>query len=181
MTRPLIHTVCGSLRSESIHSDLLDAAEAHAADLGADTHRDGSPSTLPHYDPDLDDDRSPGRSVRERVAASSGVLLACPAYNGTVTGAMKDWIDWISRPFGQSALQGVRLAIITASPGSKGGVQAATYLERITQSLGAALVAEPLTIPNVTAALDDDGRPDEPTTEAIRQLVESLLRPPPAS
>ncbi len=179
MSGPTIVTVCGSLRRASIHAALLRSAEAHLEQLGATVERDDGIRTIPHYDQDLDDPPPPeiaGR--RELVAASDGVLLACPAYNGSVTGAMKDWIDWVSRPFGRSVLRGVPLAVITASPGSKGGVQAATYLERITQSLGARLVAEPLTIANVGAALDTDGRPDASTSAAIRRLVESLLAPP---
>jgi chromate reductase len=180
VTEPTIITVCGSLRRASIHAALLRSAEEHLERLGARVERDDGIRTIPHYDQDLDDPPPPEIARRrERIGVSSGVLLACPAYNGSVTGAMKDWIDWVSRPFGRSVLQGVPLAVITASPGSKGGVQAATYLERITKSLGARLVADPLTIANVGSALDGDGNPDEPTDAAIRRLVESLLAPPP--
>ena len=175
-----IITVCGSLRRASVHAVLLRAAEDHLVHLGAAPHRDDGVRTIPHYDQDVDDPPPPEiAELRTRVAGADGVLLACPAYNGTVTGAMKDWIDWISRPFGHSALRGVPLAIITASPGSKGGVQAATYLERITQSLGATLVAEPLTIPNIGAALADDGGLDDVTEAAIRHLAEALVTAPP--
>jgi chromate reductase len=185
MSRPLIHTVCGSLRASSVHGALLDVAERYAHDAGADVHRETSLRSLPLYDPDIDRDTdeelSPGAAVRRRVASSDAVLLACPAYNGSVTGAMKNWVDWISRPFGPSVLQGRPLAIVTASPGSKGGVQAATYLERITRSLGAQLVAPPLTIANVATVLHADGRLDEPTRSAIHELVDALLAPPPAT
>jgi len=171
-----ILTVCGSLRRASIHATLLATAEEQFVELGARPERDDGIRSIPHYDEDLDDPAPPEiADLRNRVTQAGGLLIACPTYNGTVTGAMKDWIDWVSRPFGRSALRGVPLAIMTASPGSKGGVQAATYLERITQSLGATLVAEPLTIAGVGAALDADGRPDVATTAAIRQLAEALL------
>lgn len=45
------------------------------------------------------------------------MLCASPAYNGAITGASKDWVDWMSRPFGHSALGGKHVGIITASIG----------------------------------------------------------------
>ena len=111
-------TVCGSLRSGSFNAALLRVAEAELVRLGGTFDRYDEIREIPPYDEDLDTDPPPLISeLRAAVAASDGVLSASPAYNGAITGALKDWVDWMSRPFGHCALGGKHVGINTASIG----------------------------------------------------------------
>ena len=59
---------------------------------------------LPLYSPDYDDDYPPqGRAIKEAVEASDGILFVSPEYNRSIPGALKNAIDWASRPWGTNS------------------------------------------------------------------------------
>ena len=55
---------------------------------------------------------------------ADAILVVTPEYNGSIPGALKNAIDWLSRPYGQNALAAKPLAVIGASMGQYGGVWA---------------------------------------------------------
>jgi NAD(P)H-dependent FMN reductase len=62
--------------------------------------------------------------LRAEVQSANALLLVTPEYNGTMSGALKNAIDWISRPFGAGAITGKPVAVIGTSHGRYGGVWA---------------------------------------------------------
>lgn len=62
--------------------------------------------------------------LRAEVEAADALLLVTPEYNGTMSAALKNAIDWISRPFGVGVISGKPVAVIAASHGQYGGVWA---------------------------------------------------------
>ena len=76
---------------------------------------------LPLYSPDFDDDY-PAEAValKEAISASDAVLFVTPEYNRSIPGALKNAIDWASRPWGQNAFDHMPAAVIGASPGPIG-------------------------------------------------------------
>ena len=62
--------------------------------------------------------------MRAEVQSADALLLVTPEYNGTMSGALKNAIDWISRPFGVGVISGKPVAVIGASHGQYGGVWA---------------------------------------------------------
>jgi NAD(P)H-dependent FMN reductase len=58
------------------------------------------------------------------VGSADALLLVTPEYNGTMSAALKNAIDWISRPFGAGAISGKPVAVIGTSHGQYGGVWA---------------------------------------------------------
>src|ERR1035438_4313082 len=117
MDKPItVLGICGSLRKLSVNRGLLRAArqlmpEGVALDvfdlLG-----------IPPYN--QDDEAQPPVIVTEfkaRIRAADAILFATPEYNYSIPGALKNAIDWASRPYGDNAWAGKPAAIMGASPG----------------------------------------------------------------
>ena len=115
---PHFFTICGSLRSGSYNGALLRTAEAEIVRLGATFDRFEGVRTIAHFDQDHEDP-FPDEilAVRDAVTRADGIIIATPAYNGALPGALKDWLDWMSRPLGKSVVTGKPLAILTSSIG----------------------------------------------------------------
>ncbi|WP_120522743.1 NADPH-dependent FMN reductase [Arthrobacter celericrescens] len=76
---------------------------------------------LPLYSPDYDADFPPaGRAFKDAVATSDGILFVSPEYNRSIPGALKNAIDWGSRPWGTNSFARKPTGIIGTSPGSIG-------------------------------------------------------------
>ena len=175
---PTLHflTVCGSLRSESYNGALLRTAEAELTRLGASFERHSAISDIPHFNQDLEaEPPAVVVEMREKVLAANGVLFATPAYNGSITGVLKDWIDWVSRPIGESVLARKHVGIVTASIGPNGGSQAAEYLERITRAFKANVVAPVLSVPSVQTTLNEGAVPNKAVTALVNEVAQALV------
>jgi chromate reductase, NAD(P)H dehydrogenase (quinone) len=87
---------------------------------------------LPLYSYDHDSDYPPpARALKEAIAAVDAVLFVTPEYNRSVPGALKNAIDWASRPYGQNSLTRKPSAIIGTSPGKIGTAVAQQHLRSI--------------------------------------------------
>ena len=109
----------GSLSSKSINRILSKALIRLAAD---DLEFTEIPiSNLPLYSPDYDDNYPPeATALKEAIAASDAVLFVTPEYNRSIPGALKNAIDWASRPWGQNSFDHIPAAVIGASAGAIG-------------------------------------------------------------
>ncbi len=76
---------------------------------------------LPLYNRDYDDDYPPaGRALKEAIESVDAVLFVTPEYNRGIPGALKNAIDWASRPWGANSLSRKPSGVIGASPGKIG-------------------------------------------------------------
>ena len=76
---------------------------------------------LPLYSSDYDADFPPaGRALKAAIEASDGILFVSPEYNRSIPGALKNAIDWGSRPWGTNSFARKPTGIIGASPGGIG-------------------------------------------------------------
>ncbi|WP_019136735.1 NADPH-dependent FMN reductase [Cellulomonas massiliensis] len=109
----------GSLSSTSINRVLSRALIALAPD---DLEFVEIPiGNLPLYSPDYDADYPPeARALKETIARVDAVLFVSPEYNRSIPGALKNAIDWASRPWGQNSFDHVPAAVIGASIGAIG-------------------------------------------------------------
>jgi NAD(P)H-dependent FMN reductase len=120
-----ILALVGSLRAASINRQLAELAAEAAPEGVAVTVFDGL-GDLPFYNEDIDNENVPTSVVALRKAAgeADAALVVTPEYNGSIPGVLKNAIDWLSRPFGNSALKGKPAAVIGGSFGQYGGVWA---------------------------------------------------------
>jgi chromate reductase len=76
---------------------------------------------LPLYSPDHDGDYPPeARALKDALAAADAVLFVTPEYNRSIPGALKNAIDWASRPWGQNSFDHMPAGVIGASIGQIG-------------------------------------------------------------
>ena len=109
----------GSLSSTSINRTLSKALLKLAPDDLEFTEipiRD-----LPLYSQDYDADfPEPARALKQAIEASDAILFISPEYNRSIPGALKNAIDWGSRPWGSNSFAMKPTGIIGASPGGIG-------------------------------------------------------------
>lgn len=171
-----IASILGSLRQNSYHRVIADSL-TDLAPQGVHIHSTGR-IDFPLYDGDAEAVGIPATVVElgDAIAAADALLIVTPEYNASIPGVLKNAIDWISR-LKSRPLQGKPVAIISGSPGARGGANAQEHLRTVLSLLRARILDQPrVTI----AALNDkvdvaNGQiTDEPTREAIRAQVAAL-------
>jgi chromate reductase len=76
---------------------------------------------LPLYSQDYDTDFPPqARALKQAISSSDAVLFVTPEYNRSIPGALKNAIDWASRPWGQNSFDHIPAGVIGASIGAIG-------------------------------------------------------------
>jgi chromate reductase len=119
MTTYKIGYFVGSLSSTSINRELSKVLIRLAPD---DLEFTEIPiGNLPLYSPDFDADYPPqALALKDAVQRSNAVLFITPEYNRSIPGALKNAIDWASRPWGQNAFDHIPAGVIGASIGKIG-------------------------------------------------------------
>lgn len=117
--------ISGSLRKKSFNTALLRAAVEWMPE--GSTLEIASIADIPLYNGDVEAVSGIPPAVarlKDRLAASDGLLLATPEYNNSIPGVLKNAIDWLSRPADDIArvFGGCPVAIMGASPGGFGTI-----------------------------------------------------------
>ncbi|MFZ3471321.1 NADPH-dependent FMN reductase [Streptomyces sp. 4.24] len=167
--------VSGSTRRDSVNTAVL-ATVRHILEGLPGAHEAVSLSVaeLPFYESSLEqaDGSAAVRGAKELVAGADALFISTPSYNGEMPGALKNALDWLSRPGGQSPLSGKVTAVTSASPGARGGLDAQPGLVGVLRRCGAQLVEhEPVAVGGTGALAAEDGRFTDP--ELVARL-ESL-------
>ena len=120
-----ILAISGSLRTGSYNTALLRALREEAPE-GVDVDLWQGLKVVPPYD--QDDDVVPGpeavEAFRELVRESDAVVFSTPEYNSSIPGALKNALDWGSRPVATNVFRNKPVAVMSASAGAFGGVWA---------------------------------------------------------
>jgi chromate reductase len=169
--------ISGSLRRGSHNRKLLRAA-GKALPPGVELVEWDGLATLPAFDEDLEPD--PPAAVKEFLAAVEGadaLLIATPEYNASLPGALKNAIDWASRPFPDNVLRDKPAAVIGASTGLFGAVWAQAEVRKTLKASGADVLEDELPVGLADGAFTDDGTLADPELAArMRDLVGDLVR-----
>jgi chromate reductase len=120
----------GSLSSTSINRELSQALIRLAPE---DLEFNEIPIRhLPLYSPDYDANYPPEAvALKEAIHQVQAVLFVTPEYNRSIPGALKNAIDWASRPWGQNAFDHIPAAVIGASIGQIGTALAQQSLRAV--------------------------------------------------
>jgi chromate reductase len=115
---------------------------------------------------------------KRQILAADAILFATPEYNYSVSGVLKNAIDWASRPYGESAWTGKPAALMGASTDSLGTARAQYHLRQILVTLDMPMVNQPeVMIGNASQRFDPDGRlTDEPIRQYIQELLGALVQ-----
>jgi chromate reductase, NAD(P)H dehydrogenase (quinone) len=170
--------ISGSLRRDSHNSTLLRAAGEVVKEYGAEFEIFEGLKAIPPYDEDDDVGRGPDAAARFRdaIAGADALLFATPEYNSSIPGALKNAVDWASRPLETSPLRNKPVAVIGASTGMFGAVWAQAELRRVLGATGARVSEVELAVGHAHEHLDPTGHLDDPAQqEALRDSVGVLL------
>lgn len=165
--------ISGSLRRGSYNHALLRAA-AERLPAGAEWSEFERLREIPPYDSDLEELETPAAvaELREAMREADAVLVATPEYNHSIPGALKNALDWASRPAGQSALTGKPAAVIGASTGMFGAVWAQAETRKVLSALGGRVVEAELPVARAAERYEDGQLNLSP--EQSQQLEEIL-------
>jgi len=177
--KPRILAFSGSLREGSYNQQIVNIAADGARKAGADVtvlHLRELP--LPVYDADLETESGlpeNARTIKELMKAHQGFLIASPENNSTLSAALKNAIDWASRPDGDETplecFKDKTAVIMAASPGALGGLRGLVHLRAILTSIGVLVLPDQKAIPKVHDGLDGNGA----LTDAAQQAaIENL-------
>jgi chromate reductase, NAD(P)H dehydrogenase (quinone) len=167
----------GSLRRDSHNRALLRAATAMLPP-GAELVEWDRIAELPAYDEDLDAAPGPDpvRALRAAIADADAVLIATPEYNASMPGALKNALDWASRPHATNPLRGKPTAVIGASTGLFGAVWAQAEARKVLKTIGADVLERELPVGQADAAWAPDGTLRDPQLRtALGELVDELI------
>lgn len=170
--------IAGSLRQGSYNRLLLrSAAEMLPAHV---TYEEIEIDDLPLYNPDLDGPSAPPavERLRAQVRAADGLLFAVPEYNYSLTAALKNALDWASRPSASSGLGGKPAAIMGASQGAFGTVRAQLHFRQVAVYTDLRVVNKPEVLVRAPEEkFSADGRlVDAATRDLVLSLVSELVR-----
>jgi chromate reductase len=166
----------GSLRRDSHNRALLRVA-ARELPAGAQLTEWDRLAELPAYDEDLDAAHAPEpvRALREAIAAADALLIATPEYNASLPGALKNALDWASRPHASNPLRGKPVAVIGASTGLFGAVWAQAEARKVLGTIGADVLERELPVGQADDAWAPDGTLRDPELQAaLGRLVRDL-------
>lgn len=129
---------------------------------------------LPLYSPDYDADYPPAAvAFKEAIHRSQAILFVTPEYNRSIPGALKNAIDWASRPWGQNAFTHIATAVIGASVGRIGTALAQQSLRAVLAYCNARQMTAPEAYIHYTPELfPGNGEvADEPTTAFLTNFM----------
>jgi chromate reductase len=155
--------ICGSLRQKSFNMAALRAAgELMPAGLKL---RITSIADLPIYNLDVQEKGFPApvTKLRDEILAADALLFASPEYNWSLSAALKNAIDWMSR-FQPQPFQNKPAAVFSATGGPVGGARVQYDLRRILSGLGVMWLARPEVFIGMAAGKFADGRLTDETT-----------------
>jgi chromate reductase, NAD(P)H dehydrogenase (quinone) len=165
ITRYKVGYFVGSLSSTSINRELSKAIIALAPDDLDFTEipiRD-----LPLYSPDYDSNYPPeALALKDAIHQSQAILFVTPEYNRSIPGALKNAIDWASRPWGQNAFDHMPTAVIGASIGEIRTAMAQQSLRAVLSFCNARQMTAPEAYMKYTPELfPGDGEVSEKSTQ----------------
>lgn len=166
-----IVAISGSLKANSSNTHLLKAAQ-QLAPAGMEIIIYNGIGDLPHFNPDIDGDKSPDtvKRYREVIENANGILICTPEYAFAVPGVLKNSLDWL---VASGEYMNKPVMAISASPLVTGGNKAHASLVHTLKTISANVIDEAsLNIGAVSKKLDSDGKLiDEETILALKNAL----------
>lgn len=181
-TTPKLLAFSGSLRAASFNQRLVHAAADLARTAGAEvTVVSLNDFDLPMFSEDLEAQGTPEGVTRLKAAMKShhGFIIGCPEYNSSLTAALKNAIDWATRPAeGEASLEcfsGKVVGLCAASPGALGGVRGLDHVREILGNIMCHIVPPGVAVGGIHEQFNDDGSLKESRSATMLMLMTQQL------
>ncbi|WP_407847235.1 NADPH-dependent FMN reductase [Bordetella petrii] len=162
----------GSLRAASFNLRLARALEKLAPDTIEFEY--ASLGDVPLYNQDNEMSMPPqAAKVKDLIARADGLLFVTPEHNRSVPAALKNAIDWGSRPWGKNSWTGKTAGIVGTSPSAAGTAMAQQHLRNILAAEGVNVLTTPEVFLQYTEGLIDDEYTI--TNEGTRKFLQGWL------
>jgi len=186
MATPRILAFGGSLRRDSLNQKLATIAAAGAREAGAEVTvialRD---YPLPVFDQDLEAAEGmpvAAKKLKQLFRDHNGLIIAAPEYNSSITAALKNALDWVSRTESDdepslAAFTGKAAILCSASPGGLGGLRGLVHVRAILGNIGVTVLPDQVAVSQAHAAFRPDGSlSDEKQAAKVKNLGAQLAR-----
>lgn len=173
----------GSLRNKSFNQKLVSIAAEGAREAGAEvTVVSLQDFPLPLMDEDLEAEQGmppKAQELKDLFLTHDGLLISSPEYNSSITPALKNAIDWVSRRQGEeprlAAYQNKVAGLIAASPSPLGGLRGLVTLRSILGNIGVLVMPDQVTVPQADKAFHEAGHLlDQTKHDAVKKLGAKL-------
>ena len=167
MATPKILAFAGSTRTGSFNKKLIHLAAEAARSAGAEvTLIDLRDYPLPLFDEDLEAAEGlpeNAKKLKALMREHQGFMISSPEYNSSISGVLKNSIDWASRAETDDepplvAFRGKTAALMSASPGALGGLRGLVTLRSVLGNIGIIVLPDQVAIPKAYEAFDDTGK-----------------------
>jgi len=182
MNTPIkIVALAGSLRKESFNHVLASAVGKAALLAGAEVEVISlSDFDLPFFDEDLEKTGAIAgvERLKDIIRAADGLIVASPEYNGSVSGVLKNALDWVSRtaPDATPAFANTTVALVATSPGGLGGIRGLAHARDIFVGMGALVLSQQLAVGSAYQAFNAQGElTDEGMNSQVNALANNLV------
>jgi len=170
-----IVAISGSLRKDSFNTALLHAfQESTPADMKIEIV---SIAELPMYSGDIEAPYpAAAQTLRNAIEKADGLIIATPEYNRSMSGALKNAIDWLTRPSGTNSFSRKPVLVAGVSNGKRGAVVAQSQLRQVLTHLNANVIGQPeLNLGPASEIFGVDGSmTDAPTRESLVKALDAL-------
>ena len=176
----------GSVRKESFNRRLVRIAAAGAESAGAEVEvLDFIDYPMPLMDEDYETlNGIPENALlfKKKLLESDGLLISAPEYNGSITPLLSNALDWASRAGSSdekplSAYRNKTAVLMSASPGSFGGMRGLVPLRMLLGNLGITVIPEYKCVPSAYNAFNEDGSLSDPQLQAaVKNLGKHLVK-----
>ena len=154
-----------SLRRESFNKKLLNLAVEIARDAGATVDlAEFHEFDMPLYNGGIEAEHGlpPGaQELVRRITAADGIMIAAPEYNYSISGALKNAIDWASRAK-PNPFRGRHGLVMSASTSVVGGIRGLWQLRIPLEGAGVLLYPDMYALASAQKAFDEQGRLTDP-------------------
>ncbi len=169
-----IAVLVGSLRADSLNKKLAANLEKLAPEGMQFDHVDIA--SLPLFNEELESDYPASASkMKQQIEAADAVLFVTPEYNRSMSGVLKNAIDWGSRPWGKNSFDGKLAAIAGASLSSLGTAVAQAHLRSVLVYLNMNVIGQPeVYLSSAHELFDESGEVVDASKEVLENFVNSL-------
>ncbi|WP_343347094.1 NAD(P)H-dependent oxidoreductase [Sphingomicrobium sp. XHP0239] len=171
---PRILSINGSIRSGSFNQAVLDAAVELAPEgMQIDSH---SLADVEPFNEDVEDNPPPGAAALIAAAKGvDGILIGNPEYNHSLSGVLKNALDWLSRPSAGQPLKDLPAMSVGATPGPTATARASAHLRVVAWTIGMRLWPGPeVLVGNCKDKIEDGKLTDEDSRKFLSKSLKSF-------
>lgn len=176
-----ILTFAGSLRKDSLNKKVSKCVLSYvqAKKWGEIEFLDLQGLSIPIYDGDIELATGLPNGVQKlcaKIQEADALIISSPEYNGSISGVLKNVLDWVSRQKPEPPIKGKPVLLLGASPGALGAVRGLWHTRVPFEVLGCHVYPEMMGLPKAHEAFNEDGKiKDEKTRQRFEKLLKDFI------